>query len=76
MPPSSVIPLKPRLLAIAGAMPIPTELRQAASVFRFNRRQRWTTVILPGIFPYLITGLVTASGGVRNANTVAVVRPL
>jgi NitT/TauT family transport system permease protein len=56
---------------IAGAMAIPTELREAASVFHFNQRQRWTTVILPGIFPYLITGLVTASGGAWNASIVA-----
>jgi len=56
---------------IAGAIAIPTELREAASVFRFNRRQRWTTVILPGIFPYLVTGLVTASGGAWNASIVA-----
>jgi NitT/TauT family transport system permease protein len=56
---------------IAGAMAIPTELREAASVFRFNQRQRWTTVILPGIFPYLVTGLVTASGGAWNASIVA-----
>jgi NitT/TauT family transport system permease protein len=56
---------------IAGAMAIPTELREAASVFHFNSRQRWTTVILPGIFPYLVTGLVTASGGAWNASIVA-----
>jgi len=56
---------------IAGAMAIPTELREAASVYRFSRRQRWQTVILPGIFPYLVTGLVTASGGAWNASIVA-----
>ena len=33
--------------------------------------QRWTTVILPGIFPYLVTGLVTASGGAWNASIIA-----
>ena len=33
--------------------------------------QRWTTVILPGIFPFLITGLITASGGAWNASIVA-----
>ena len=48
---------------IAGAMAIPSELREAAAVFRFGRWQRWRIVILPGIFPYLVTGLVTASGG-------------
>jgi len=56
---------------IAGAMAIPTELREAASVFRFTRGQRWRTLILPGIFPYLVTGLVTASGGAWNASIVA-----
>ena len=56
---------------IAGAMAIPTELREAASVFRFGRMQRWRTLILPGIFPYLVTGLVTASGGAWNASIIA-----
>jgi NitT/TauT family transport system permease protein len=56
---------------IAGATAIPTELKEAAYVFRFPRLQRWQTVILPGIFPYLITGLVTASGGAWNASIVA-----
>ena len=28
-------------------------------------------MILPGIFPYLITGLVTASGGAWNASIIA-----
>ena len=56
---------------IAGATSIPTELREASSVFRFSARQEWTTLILPGIFPYLITGLITASGGAWNASIVA-----
>jgi NitT/TauT family transport system permease protein len=56
---------------IAGATAIPTELREAASVFRFRSLQQWTTLILPGIFPYLVTGLITASGGAWNASIVA-----
>ena len=56
---------------IAGAMAIPSDLREAAEVFRFTTRERWRIVILPGIFPYLITGLVTASGGAWNASIVA-----
>jgi NitT/TauT family transport system permease protein len=56
---------------IAGAMAIPTDLREASELFRFTSIQRWRTVILPGIFPYLITGLVTASGGAWNASIVA-----
>jgi NitT/TauT family transport system permease protein len=56
---------------IAGAMAIPSDLKEVSSLFRFTSLQRWTTVILPGIFPYLITGLVTASGGAWNASIVA-----
>ena len=56
---------------IAGAMSIPSDLREAASLYKFNRWQRWTTLILPGIFPYLITGMVTASGGAWNASVWA-----
>ena len=56
---------------IAGAMALPSDLREVAKVFRFSRLELWKTVILPGIFPYLITGLVTASGGAWNASIVA-----
>jgi NitT/TauT family transport system permease protein len=56
---------------IAGAMAIPTDLKEAARIFRFNRIERWRRLILPGIFPYLVTGLVTASGGAWNASIVA-----
>jgi NitT/TauT family transport system permease protein len=56
---------------IAGAMAIPSDMREVANVFRFSDMEQWKTVILPGIFPYLITGLVTASGGAWNASIVA-----
>jgi NitT/TauT family transport system permease protein len=56
---------------IAGAMAIPTDLREVATLFQFSTVQRWRTLILPGIFPYLITGLVTASGGAWNASIIA-----
>jgi NitT/TauT family transport system permease protein len=56
---------------IAGAMAIPTDLREVATLFHFTTAQRWKTLILPGIFPYLITGLVTASGGAWNASIIA-----
>jgi NitT/TauT family transport system permease protein len=56
---------------IAGAMAIPTDLKEAAKVFRFSRLDRWRRLILPGIFPYLVTGLVTASGGAWNASIIA-----
>jgi NitT/TauT family transport system permease protein len=56
---------------IAGAMAIPTDLKEAARVFKFGSLDRWRYLILPGIFPYLVTGLVTASGGAWNASIVA-----
>jgi NitT/TauT family transport system permease protein len=56
---------------IAGAMAIPTDLKEASSLFKFTSVQRWRTLILPGIFPYLVTGMVTASGGAWNASIVA-----
>jgi NitT/TauT family transport system permease protein len=56
---------------IAGAMAIPTDLKEVATLFRFSKVERWKTVILPGIFPFLITGMVTASGGAWNASIFA-----
>jgi NitT/TauT family transport system permease protein len=56
---------------IAGAMAIPTDLKEAATVFHFHRWERWRRLILPAIFPYLVTGMVTASGGAWNASIVA-----
>ena len=56
---------------IAGAIAIPTDLKEAAKVFRFGAAEKWRKLILPGIFPYLVTGLVTASGGAWNASIIA-----
>ena len=56
---------------VAGAMAIPSDLREVSRLFHFTRWQHWKTVILPGIFPYLVTGLVTASGGAWNASIIA-----
>ncbi len=56
---------------IAGAMAIPNDLKEVATLFHFTTVQRWRTVILPGIFPFLLTGLVTASGGAWNASIIA-----
>ena len=56
---------------IAGAMAIPTDLKEAAQIFHFSSWDRWRFLILPGIFPYLVTGMVTASGGAWNASIIA-----
>jgi NitT/TauT family transport system permease protein len=50
---------------------LPTDLKEVCDVFEFGRLERWRKLILPGIFPYLITGFVTASGGAWNASIVA-----
>ena len=56
---------------IAGASAIPTDLKEVCDVFRLSTLERWRKLLLPGIFPYLITGFVTASGGAWNASIVA-----
>jgi len=56
---------------IAGASAIPTDLKEVSDIYRFSRWERWRELLLPAIFPYLITGFVTASGGAWNASIVA-----
>ncbi len=56
---------------IAGASAIPTDLKEVCTVFHLARWDRWRHLFLPAIFPYLITGFVTASGGAWNASIVA-----
>ena len=56
---------------IAGASAIPSDLREVAQAFGFNRWQRFRKLYLPAIFPYLITGCLTASGGAWNASIVS-----
>ena len=56
---------------IAGAMAIPTDLREAAALFGLPRWQLWRTLIIPAIFPFWVTGAVTATGGAWNASIVA-----
>jgi NitT/TauT family transport system permease protein len=56
---------------IAGASAFPTDLREAAGSFHLKGWRWWAKVILPGIFPYYVTGAITASGGSWNASIVA-----
>ena len=56
---------------IAGAMAIPTDLREAAALFGLNRWPLWKTLIIPAIFPFWVTGALTATGGAWNASIVA-----
>ncbi len=56
---------------IAGASVFPSDLAEAATLYKVHRWQWWRRVILPGIFPYYVTGALTASGGSWNASIVA-----
>ena len=56
---------------IAGASAIPSDLREVAQSFGFRRWQRFWTLYLPAVFPYLITGCLTAAGGAWNASIVS-----
>jgi NitT/TauT family transport system permease protein len=56
---------------IAGASVFPSDLSEASTLFRLKRWQWWRKVILPGIFPYYVTGALTASGGSWNASIIA-----
>ena len=56
---------------IAGASAFPTDLREATSSFHLKGWRWWINAILPGIFPYYVTGAITASGGSWNASIVA-----
>ncbi|QQP95096.1 ABC transporter permease [Lysobacter enzymogenes] len=56
---------------IAGASAVPTDLREAATVYRLRSWTWWRRAILPAVFPYYVTGALTASGGSWNASIVA-----
>jgi len=56
---------------IAGASSLPKDLRQAADNFGVKGWLWWRRLVLPGIFPYYITGAITAVGNAWNTSTVA-----
>ncbi|MGF6570879.1 NitT/TauT family transport system permease protein [Paraburkholderia fungorum] len=56
---------------IAGASSYPNDYREAAKNFHIRGWQWWRQAMLPGIFPYYVTGAITASGGAWNASIVA-----
>ena len=56
---------------IAGASTMPQELRDAAENFGVHGWLWWRKVALPAVFPFYVTGAITASGGAWNASIVA-----
>lgn len=56
---------------IAGASAIPQDLKYTATLLQLGRWGRWKHLILPSLFPYIITGAIAAGGGAWNASIVA-----
>jgi NitT/TauT family transport system permease protein len=56
---------------IAGASAIPQDLKYTSALLGLSRPERWRTLLLPSLFPYIITGAITASGGAWNASIIA-----
>ncbi len=56
---------------LAGASAVPHDLEEAADTYRLAGADRWRKLYLPSVFPYLVTGLITAAGGAWNASIVA-----
>ncbi|MDN0076753.1 ABC transporter permease subunit [Crenobacter sp. SG2303] len=56
---------------IAGTTAYPNDFREVAANFHIRGWQWWKKVMLPGIFPYYVTGAITASGGAWNASIVS-----
>ncbi len=56
---------------IAGAMSIPTDLREMAANMGVCGWHLWRALIIPGIFTAWVTGGITAAGGAWNASIVA-----
>lgn len=56
---------------IAGASAIPSDLREVGTAFGFSRWQRFRNLYMPAVFPYLVTGCLTAAGGAWNASIVS-----
>jgi NitT/TauT family transport system permease protein len=56
---------------VAGAAAIPAELRAVGANLRVRGWLWWRRIALPAVFPYYVTGAITASGGSWNASIVA-----
>lgn len=56
---------------IAGSSAVPQDLKYTASLLGLSRWERWRTLTLPALFPYIVTGAITAGGGAWNASIVA-----
>jgi len=56
---------------IAGTMSIPRDMQQAVHSMGIKGWLWWKRFILPAIFPFYITGAITAAGGAWNMSIIA-----
>jgi NitT/TauT family transport system permease protein len=56
---------------IGGATSIPQDLIESTEVLKVRGWMLWRTLWLPAVFPYLVTGGITAQGGAWNASIVS-----
>lgn len=56
---------------IAGVSTLPSHMLEVSKIFHTRGRLWWTKFILPAIFPYIVTGIISAAGGAWNAAIAA-----
>lgn len=56
---------------IAGVSSLPQGLRDVSKMFSLRGIYYWRKVIIPAIFPYIVTGIISAAGGAWNADITA-----
>lgn len=56
---------------LGGAMAIPSDLHEATAIYHWDWARRWRQLYLPAVFPFLVTGWVTAAGGAWNTSILA-----
>src|SRR5262249_17511229 len=53
---------------LGGAMAIPSDLHEASAIYRWRQLGKWKHLYLPAVFPFLVTGWLTAAGGAWNTS--------
>lgn len=56
---------------IAGVSAIPTQITEVSKTFGLRRFRWWRYYMLPAIFPYIVTGIISAAGGAWNSAIAA-----
>lgn len=56
---------------IAGTSAFPNDLKEVTAIYRVGNWNWWKKIMLPGIFPFYITGTLTAWGAAWNASIVS-----